>query len=129
PGARRGRAANYTTLRLWHPVAPNRMEVWSWFLVERSAPDWFQQAAYETYVTKIGAGGTFEQDDTEIWTRITRARGGVRGRALELNYQMGIGAEARSDCPGPGRAYSLSYSEANQRGFLARWHALLAGGA
>ncbi|HLQ34538.1 MAG TPA: aromatic ring-hydroxylating dioxygenase subunit alpha [Chloroflexota bacterium] len=123
-----GSPIGYITLRQWQPKGPDKMELWSWFLVERSAPEWYRQASYETYVLKFGAGGTFEQDDTEIWTRITQGAKGTRGRRNRLAYLMGLdGLEQDHSWPGPGEAYSVPFCELNQRRFFGRWLELLAG--
>lgn len=110
------------TLRLWHPLGPDRMELWSWFLVERDGPEWYRQECYETYVRTFGTSGVFEQDDAENWRSVTRVLRGSLARGQRLNYQMGLGVlEADPDWPGPGEAYPLNYAEFNQRAFHARW--------
>lgn len=45
------------TLRQWRPLDAARMEVWSWFFVERNAPEEFKQQSFETYVRTFGVGG------------------------------------------------------------------------
>jgi PAH dioxygenase large subunit len=112
----------FFTLRVWHPVGPDKMELWSWFLVERDGPDWYKQESYESYVHTFGVAGTFEQDDAENWRSMTRVAKGSMAREHYLNFQMGRGVLERDpDWPGPGEAYPLDYSEANQRGFHSLW--------
>ena len=112
----------FLSLRLWHPIGPDKMEIWSFFLVEKDAPDWFKQESYESYVHTFGSSGVFEQDDAENWRSITRVLGGEFGRQQELNYQMGRGViEPDPHWPGPGEAYPLDYAEANQRNFHQYW--------
>jgi len=120
-------AVGWATLRVWQPLAPDKLELWSWFLVEKTSPDWYQQASYETYVLVFGSAGTFEQDDTEIWAGITAANMGVVGRESRLAYLQGLDATPDPNWPGPGQAYSLGYCELNQRAFLGRWLELLEG--
>jgi nitrite reductase/ring-hydroxylating ferredoxin subunit len=113
---------SFLSLRIWHPVAEDKMEIWSFFLVEKDAPDWFKRESYESYVHTFGTSGVFEQDDAENWRSITRVLGGEFARGQELNYQMGRGViEPDPNWPGPGEAYPLDYAEANQRGFHRYW--------
>ncbi len=110
------------TFRVWRPVGPDRTEVWSWFLVERDAPEWFKERSYQTYVHTFGTSGVFEQDDTENWRSITRMAKGLMARVHELNYQMGMDHLSLDPTwPGPGEAYPLDYAEANQRAFIRQW--------
>ncbi|KWW97019.1 Rieske 2Fe-2S domain-containing protein [Hydrogenibacillus schlegelii] len=114
------------TFRLWHPIAPGKMEVWSWFLVEKDAPEWFKEQSRLTYLRTFGTSGVFEQDDAEMWRGITRAAGGEMARRNRMNYQMGMDHLAPDpNWPGPGVAYPLDYAEANQRNFYARWLEML----
>nr|BAA76338.1 iron-sulfur protein [Rhodococcus sp. CIR2] len=59
----------FLTLRLWHPLGPDKMEVMSFFLVEKDAPDWFKDESYKSYLRTFGISGGFEQDDAENWRR------------------------------------------------------------
>jgi nitrite reductase/ring-hydroxylating ferredoxin subunit len=111
----------FFTLRLWEPTGPTSMQVWSWFLVEKSAPSEYRQASYETYVRTFGPSGTFEQDDMENWVECTRANQGKIAQQFGLNHVMGIGVEPDPDWPGPGAAYPSSYGEWPQRAFYAEW--------
>ena len=107
---------------LWRPLGPERTEVWTWFFVERDAPERFKRESYLAYVRNFGPGGVFEQDDMENFRNITAALGGMLAREGELNYQMGMDV-VRPDpqWPGPGDAYPIDFVEANQRGFHRRW--------
>src|SRR5712692_2855748 len=110
------------TLRVWQPVSPDAMEIWTWFLVESAAPKAFQDASYEAYRMNSGPAGTVEQDDVDIWCGITAASNGSVGGQTLLNYAMGLPElEPDRDWPGPGEAYGVPYSEHNQRSFLRRW--------
>lgn len=116
----------FVTLRLWHPLGPEKMEVWSFFFVEKEAPEWFKEESYKAYLRTFGISGAFEQDDAENWQSITRVLSGRFAQAGDLNYQMGKGVlEPDLDWPGPGEAYPLDYAEANQRNFLEYWMRLM----
>jgi hypothetical protein len=112
----------WLTLRVWQPTGPGRMELWSWFLVEKDAPEEFKVASRKSYTLSFGSSGTLEQDDAENWSNITRGARGTLSRDLYLNYQMGLDhLEPLSDWPGPGSVYPIDYTEFAQRRLWATW--------
>lgn len=114
------------TLRLWRPLSHDTMEVWSWFLVEKDAPEAFKQESYETYVRTFGTSGVFEQDDAETWRAITAGTQGRLNGSQMLNFEMGMGVLGSDDTwKGPGRALASGYAERNQREFWGRWLELI----
>lgn len=113
------------TFRVWNLIGPGRIEVFSWFLVERDAPERFKQESAWSYLRSLGVSGTFEQDDTEIWTLITRNAGTYLGGRQRLNYQMGGAAEVDETWPGPGIAQPVTFTDASLRNFYERWLELL----
>ena len=125
-GGPEGRSISFLTVRQWQPKRSDRMEVWTWFFVDKNAPQWWKQASKETYSRSFGMAGVFEQDDMENWVEITQAlRGPIAGRLL-LQYRMGLEATPAKDWPGSGVVYSLSsLSELNERVFYRHWQKLL----
>ena len=118
----------FLTLRLWIPKGPHKMEVLSWFLVEKEGPDWYKEASRKTYERTFGISGTFEQDDTAIWVSLTRASKGVFAqRNQRLLYGMGLDRKplSKEEWNGPGNAYVGDFNEANQRALYRRWLELL----
>jgi PAH dioxygenase large subunit len=111
----------FLTFRTWEPTGPTSMQVWSWFLIEKTAPPAYRQVSYETYVRTFGPSGTFEQDDMENWTECTRANTSKIAQRYGLNHVMGIGVPPATDWPGPGTAYPSSYGEWPQRAFYREW--------
>ncbi len=112
----------HLTLRLWHPIGRDKLEIWSFFLVEKDAPDWYKEESYKSYIHNFGTSGAFEQDDAEVWQSMHRVLQGNMGRSQHFNYQMGKGVyQADPGWPGPGEAYSSGYAEANQRNFFRTW--------
>ncbi|RAQ94167.1 aromatic ring-hydroxylating dioxygenase subunit alpha [Thermogemmatispora tikiterensis] len=108
----------YFTIRVWRPLGPDRMEIWSWYLVERDAPEEWKEASYRAYVLQFGTSGTLEQDDTENWSSITKVAKGQLARTIPLNYRMGLDhLQPLTDWPGPGQAYPVDYTEYAQRHF------------
>ncbi|WP_201318821.1 aromatic ring-hydroxylating dioxygenase subunit alpha [Paenibacillus sp. EPM92] len=120
---------SYLTLRQWVPKGPHEMEVFSWVLIEKEAPDWWKELARETYVRTFGSSGMLEQDDTEMWKNITRAtKGYIAQSKLKFIYRMGIDRKPeQGDWPGPGTVYQGDYSEANQLNIWHQWQKLLTG--
>lgn len=113
----------YITFRLWQPIGAGKMEICSWFLVEKNAPEEYKERSRKAYTLAFGTSGTLEQDDTENWRSITRVSKGMMARDHDLNYTMGMntGVEPLPDWPGPGVAYPVDYIEANERAFMRKW--------
>jgi phenylpropionate dioxygenase-like ring-hydroxylating dioxygenase large terminal subunit len=129
-----GLVAPFVSLRLWQPVSATRTEIFSWFGVDRLAPQWFKDASYKAYLMCFGSSGMFEQDDVENWTSITQMAKGQMGRRLKLNSTMGLDREGRQmkqpleNWPAPGHAYT-GFGEHNQRTILGMWSDYMLGGA
>jgi hypothetical protein len=122
----------FISLRLWQPLGPTRTEVYSWFAVDRNAPDWYKQDSYKAYLMCFGSSGMFEQDDVENWTSITSVARGRLAATVDLISTMGMapGGGTRHDpiptWPGPGQAF-VGYGEYNQRELLRIWASYLDG--
>ncbi|TFY99793.1 aromatic ring-hydroxylating dioxygenase subunit alpha [Ramlibacter rhizophilus] len=117
-----GAPVPYFTLRIWQPVAHDTIEIWSWMLIDKSAPEALKRASYTSYVLSFGSSGLLEQDDTENWTSITRSARGRMAGTQELSYVMGsTSLPLMTDWPGPGKAYSMDYTEAAERSFYQLW--------
>ncbi len=111
------------TIRVWHPKGPDRIEVWSWCIVDREAPPHIKEALRLHYLRRFSPGGTWEQDDAENWTQATASGRGVATRQVLLNYQMGLGHESiHEDLPGRVGPF---LSDTNQRGFYQHWAELM----
>ncbi|MEX2462588.1 MAG: Rieske 2Fe-2S domain-containing protein [Paenibacillaceae bacterium] len=123
-----GNLHNYLCFRVWRPMGPDKVEVWSWFMIDKAAPEDYKEAAYRGYVGSFGPSGTLEQDDTETWARIVQASKGIMVRDKELkynndcNYLMGYGQiEPDKTFPGPGVAYNTCYIDAVLRSMHEQW--------
>ena len=111
---------------VWRPLAADRTEVWTWFFVERDAPEWFKRESYLAYVRNFGPGGVFEQDDMENFRNITESLKGALASEGDIDYRMGMDVVAPDpEWPGPGAAYPIDFVEANQRSFHRRCLELL----
>jgi phenylpropionate dioxygenase-like ring-hydroxylating dioxygenase large terminal subunit len=127
-----GHLHNFLTLRVWRPLGPEKIEVWSWFLIDKAAPEEFKENSYKGYISSFGPSGTLEQDDTEIWVRVTQASKGIMARDKDLNYDnvlnylMGLNRITPDESwPGPGVAYPTSYLDAVQRSIHEYWLELI----
>ncbi|MEU4650142.1 aromatic ring-hydroxylating oxygenase subunit alpha [Nocardia fluminea] len=113
-------------LRVWHPKGPDAMEVYSWCILPRSAPDSVRRDLLLDYQRHFSASGTWEQDDGEQWNYATNSHDGFMTRDLPLNYGMGQGRAANTRFPEfPGVIDEVN-SEINQRMFYKRWEQLMA---
>lgn len=128
-----GELYNFVNFRVWRPAAPDRVEVWSWCLVDRDAPTWHKEASYRAYISSFGPSGTLEQDDTEMWARVVDASRGIMARDKDLSYNnllhylMGQGrVEPDPAFPGPGTAYP-GLVDAVSNGIHLRWLELMGG--
>ena len=109
----------FNSLRVIHPLGPREVELWSYCLVDRDAPDGVKQAYRAIATSTFGPAGSFEQDDANNWAAITRNAARPFSQRTYLNLDMGLGHEEQ--LPGvPGEA-GLTASEINQRGFYRRW--------
>lgn len=123
-----GTVVPFISLRLWQPIDATRTEVFSWFVVDRHAPDWYKAASYKAYLMCFGSSGMFEQDDVENWVSITHMAKGQMAERLNLNSRMGLTRDGglvkpEIDWPAPGRAFK-GFGEHNQRELL-RWWAMM----
>lgn len=113
----------FPSVRVWQPRGPERIDVWSWCIVDRGAPEEVKAAIGRSYLRNFGPGGMFEMDDSENWQLATRSNRGWVTRRGSLHIGMGLGHE-RVDPELPGLAGNL-ISEANARAFYRRWRALI----
>ncbi len=117
------------TLRVWHPLENGKLEICSWFLVDKSAPEEHKQSSYEAYLRCFGSGGCFEADDAENWRSISRMSKGQFSEDNYYNYQLGQDCVAPNpEWTGPGTAYPRAYAEIGQRHFHGHWMDMMLGG-
>ena len=115
-------------LRLWQPIGPDAIEVYSWHLVEKNAPDWWKRKGRAMYVQTFGASGMFDQDDTENWEMQTLNSNSALRRADEvwMHFEMGIHHEPlQNEFAGPGAVFDGKYNESAGRTFYRHWRDLM----
>ena len=77
-------------VRIMHPHGPGTTEIWTYFFVDKDAPQEVKSALGHYYEHYYGPGGMTQKDDMENWYQLTIASRGPMARKLDLNYQMGI---------------------------------------
>ncbi|MHC3437430.1 aromatic ring-hydroxylating oxygenase subunit alpha [Natrialbaceae archaeon A-gly3] len=118
----------FFTIRKWRPMGPDKMEIWSWALVPKEAPQEFKERMYKVYSGNFGPTGNFEQDDISLWEGITDSAQAqvARQQNYELNYQMGMewmtDVDIDEDWKGPGTAYTENLQEGGMRQFHEQWY-------
>ncbi len=116
---------SHATIRVWHPRGPDKVEAWSWCIVDKNAPPEVKEATrLGSQRIQAGPAATFEQDDGENWGMCTASSRGVVSQQFPLNYQLRP-APDRFDEELPG-VISDSPSERNQRGFYEYWAEMMA---
>jgi phenylpropionate dioxygenase-like ring-hydroxylating dioxygenase large terminal subunit len=110
-------------IRVLHPESPTSTEMWSYFLVDRAAPQEVKDAVARYYEHWYGPGGMTQKDDMENWYVLTRWTKGHMTRKMRLNNQLGMG-EPVLDGPStfglPG-LWAPNYSDENTRRYYQRW--------
>lgn len=111
-------------IRLWQPRGADETEIWSWALVYKDSSDEVKDASRRTALRTFGSGGTWEQDDTEIWAGLQNAVRGVRGRQRYLPYPAKVEVDP-SITPGVARVGGIASSDDTQLEFYRRWRELM----
>lgn len=120
---------NFLVARVWQPLAADRTQVWNWFLVEKEATDEWREKVKLTGVRTFTAGGIFDQDDSEAWACIARGVAGEQSRKIPLSFQASLAFRDNiiEDFPGPGTAYTSSFSEVGEFDLLREWKKYMTG--
>ncbi|MBW2419701.1 MAG: Rieske 2Fe-2S domain-containing protein [Deltaproteobacteria bacterium] len=114
------------TLRISHPRGPGRSEYWSWWVVEKNAPDFVKKALQGNYTNFFGPGGLLEQEDSEAWMQ--QYTGASIDYADDHRFYYGLGFEEEEDHEEiPGRVGSC-FNEHYARAYYQRWQRELASG-
>jgi len=108
------------TFRTWNPRGPHQVELRTWVLVNKSAPEEIKEAYRRGVMMTFSPSGVFEMDDGENWELSTSANRGIVTRRQRLHYKLGIGSEVEHP-ELPGNVYKSQLNDANQRCFYARW--------
>lgn len=108
------------TVRVWHPLGPERTEIWSWTAIDRNAPPELKALMRRNTLQSFGPSGLLEQDDMDNWTQSTSAGRGLIARRYPHDISMGAGRVTHRE-EIPGQLAPKFYSEQNHRAFYGRW--------
>lgn len=112
------------TFRVWQPRGPGKIELHTWTLVNKSAPEHIKERWRKGAMLTFSPSGVFEMDDGENFEFSTRSNAGFVTRQQDL--YMGLGLDTRlPDSELPGNVFRNQVNEANQRAFYQRWTDLM----
>jgi phenylpropionate dioxygenase-like ring-hydroxylating dioxygenase large terminal subunit len=107
--------------RNWQPRGANEVEVWSWYFAPAEASAELRGDMYKAAFQTFGMGGTLEEDDSEVWSSITRTLQGSMAVREFMDFSCGRSEATVQGYRFPGTAYPSLLTEHAQRGFLRRW--------
>lgn len=113
------------TFRVWLPKGPDKFELRTWVIVNKSMPDELKRECTRRTMLTFGPGGLFEMDDGENWSNCTTVNRGVATRRQLLHYGSGLSRQIHDHPEFPGTIYRGQYNDANQRLFYQRWADLM----
>jgi hypothetical protein len=113
----------FQTIRVWVPRGPHHMEVRSWTIVDRDAPQEVKDAQLRLVRSTFSPSGLLEQDDGENWSMSQDTLRGYKARQLDTNVRMGLGNPIDS-AAGPGRIMQ-GWNEEPGRDFFRRYRQLM----
>ena len=114
------------TLRTSHPKGPGQTEYWSWFVVEKNAPDHIKEKLRLHYTMMFGPGGLLEGEDSEAWSQQFQGSNIDYMEDTRLYYGLGLDeAKPHPDLPG---MVGTCFDEHYARAFYLRWQEQLMAG-
>ena len=115
-----------STVRISHPRGPGEVEYWSWWVIEKDAPDSIKKKLQQNYTFFFGPGGVLEQEDSEAWSQQYTGSNIDYIDDLPLFYGLGLDeAEPHPEIPGQtGTCFNEHYA----RHYYKRWRDALAAG-
>ena len=112
------------TVRVWQPRGPNKIELFTWVVVNKNAPERIKELWRRGAMMTFSPTGVFEMDDGENWEYCTKTSRGVVTRYQDLYVGLGMNTYM-PDSELPGNVYKGQINEANSRAFYQRWQDLL----
>jgi hypothetical protein len=117
-------------IRVLHPEGPERTEMWTYFLVDKSMPQEARDQLARNIEVTFGPGGMQQKDDMENWYILTQYSKGLMTRRTPLNAYLRLNEGTLKHGPSdphiqmPGM-WSPDYTDENTRIFYHRWAEVL----
>ena len=108
------------TFRVWQPRGPGKIELHTWTIVNKSAPEDIKQRWRKGAMLTFSPSGIFEMDDGENFEFSTRSNAGFVTGQQDLYMGLGTGT-ALKESTLPGNVHRNQVNEANHRAFYRRW--------
>jgi phenylpropionate dioxygenase-like ring-hydroxylating dioxygenase large terminal subunit len=108
------------SLRVWMPRGPSHIEVWTWVVVDKNAPQHVKDIVRTSSALGFGVSGMFEQDDMDNWIQCTASGRSLKGREQPQILKLGLGHEVRREGM-PGLFAGHWVNEVPQRQVYGRW--------
>ena len=117
----------FLNVRVWQPKGPLETEIWSWYFVEKEASEDWKDKVRKSGVRTFAAGGTFDQDDAEVWAASGLSLQSPLLANRYANFQgiLPYKDRAMTNFPGPGRVYPSTYSEISEFNVLVGWKKMM----
>jgi PAH dioxygenase large subunit len=114
-------------VRQWHPLSGSEMEILSWVLAEKEAPEAYKAEVLNSGFHNFGAAGVFEQDDVELWASATQAADNAIAQQYPYSFHTGLPLinNPIPDYEGPGRAFRPVLAEVIQFEFMRHWDRMM----
>jgi hypothetical protein len=117
----------FLSLRLWQPLGPGRIEVWSWNFAPKEASDETKAMMERVAVQNFGMGGRFEEDDAQVWSEAYSALKGPNALDGTCDFSAGRAEQPLADARMPGAVYKSAFGEHGQFGFIRHWNNVMTG--
>lgn len=114
----------HNAFRTWHPKGPHMIELHTWVLVNKNAPEDIKAKYRRGVMRTFSPSGVFEMDDGENWENCTSTNAGTVTRRQKLHYGLGLNSKIEHD-ELKGAVHLRKYNDANQRAFYKRWLELM----
>jgi len=122
------------TLRKFAPRGPKKMELISWTLVPRDAPEEAKKASRDALMATFSPTGVHEQDDAMALEWITKASDStfVTQNDFETHYEMGFNGMSDAEhidneFPRSGQIYNTPYTDAFAVNYHETWYEAMTG--
>ncbi|UXA05398.1 Rieske 2Fe-2S domain-containing protein [Mycobacterium sp. SMC-2] len=122
-GQSEGVIPHLLSIRVYQPRSVDEMEIWSWGLVHKDADAELKAAGARAALRTFGPGGTFEQDDAEVWSLVQASFRGSQGRRHVNRYLVTV-PQIESDLPGVLRLGGAADDTLLE--YYAQWRELMA---